>query len=74
MFCVQSLFVLAAARPPRRRADPFKLLVEGDVLYGRGTTDCLGHVALFTDMFVQVGTVLQALFVALQQLFSLLAA
>ena len=23
-------------------------------MYGRGTTDCLGHVALLTDMFVQL--------------------
>mmetsp|Transcript_13777 Transcript_13777/g.30386 ORF Transcript_13777/g.30386 Transcript_13777/m.30386 type:complete len:437 (-) Transcript_13777:1289-2599(-) len=32
--------------------DPFKLCVEGDMLYGRGTTDCLGHVALLTDLMV----------------------
>jgi acetylornithine deacetylase len=30
--------------------DPFKLVVEGDLLYGRGTTDCLGHVAALTDI------------------------
>ena len=28
--------------------------VQGDKLYGRGTTDCLGHVALLTDMFAQL--------------------
>jgi acetylornithine deacetylase len=28
--------------------DPFELLVDGDNLKGRGTTDCLGHVALLT--------------------------
>jgi len=28
--------------------DPFQLTVEGDRLYGRGSTDCLGHVALLT--------------------------
>jgi acetylornithine deacetylase len=28
--------------------NPFVLTVEGDKLYGRGTTDCLGHVALTT--------------------------
>jgi len=28
--------------------NPFELVVEGDNLYGRGTTDCLGHVALVT--------------------------
>jgi acetylornithine deacetylase len=29
---------------------PFKLEREGDLLFGRGTTDCLGHVALLTDL------------------------
>ena len=28
--------------------------LQGDKLYGRGTTDCLGHVALITDLFVQL--------------------
>mmetsp|Transcript_24142 Transcript_24142/g.31531 ORF Transcript_24142/g.31531 Transcript_24142/m.31531 type:complete len:459 (-) Transcript_24142:295-1671(-) len=28
---------------------PFELTREGDRLYGRGTTDCLGHVALLTE-------------------------
>jgi len=27
---------------------PFTMIIEGDKLYGRGTTDCLGHVALLT--------------------------
>jgi len=30
--------------------DPFVLRVEDGVLYGRGTTDCLGHVALLTEL------------------------
>jgi acetylornithine deacetylase len=30
------------------------LIVEGDMMYGRGTTDCLGHVALVTDFFRQL--------------------
>lgn len=34
--------------------DPFKLVIEGDNLYGRGTTDCLGHVALLTDLMVSL--------------------
>lgn len=34
--------------------DPFHLTVEGDKLYGRGTTDCLGHVALVTLLFEQL--------------------
>lgn len=29
--------------------DPFILEQDGDMLYGRGTTDCLGHVALLTE-------------------------
>jgi acetylornithine deacetylase len=28
--------------------------VEGDLLYGRGTTDCLGHVALITELMLQL--------------------
>ncbi len=35
-------------------SDPFKLAIEGDRMYGRGTTDCLGHVALITDMMANV--------------------
>lgn len=34
--------------------DPFKLVQEGDELYGRGTTDCLGHVALITLVMIQL--------------------
>ncbi|KAL4129247.1 hypothetical protein PRIC2_005257 [Phytophthora ramorum] len=34
--------------------DPFTLTVEGDKLYGRGTTDCLGHVALMTQLFKEL--------------------
>jgi acetylornithine deacetylase len=30
--------------------DPFELVLEEGVLYGRGTTDCLGHVALLTEL------------------------
>ena len=36
--------------------DPFHLIQEGDRLYGRGTTDCLGHVALLTDLLATLGT------------------
>lgn len=31
--------------------DPFQLTRDGDKLRGRGTTDCLGHVALLTELF-----------------------
>ncbi|GBG26138.1 Acetylornithine deacetylase [Hondaea fermentalgiana] len=33
------------------KRDPFHLQVEGDMMYGRGTTDCLGHIALLTLFF-----------------------
>lgn len=36
--------------------DPFTLIQEGDELYGRGTTDCLGHVALLTLLMIQLAT------------------
>jgi acetylornithine deacetylase len=34
--------------------DPFKLIIEGDMLYGRGTTDCLGHVAMLADLMASL--------------------
>ncbi|XP_019863918.1 PREDICTED: acetylornithine deacetylase-like [Amphimedon queenslandica] len=42
------------ANPETWERNPFKLTQEGDKLYGRGTTDCLGHVALITDLFLQL--------------------
>ena len=30
------------------------VVLQGDKLYGRGTTDCLGHVALITELFIQL--------------------
>lgn len=36
--------------------NPFSLTQEGDILYGRGTTDCLGHVAVLTDLLASLGT------------------
>lgn len=39
------------ATPADWSRDPFKLTVEGDMLYGRGVTDCLGHVALISQFF-----------------------
>jgi acetylornithine deacetylase len=44
------------ADPSTWARDPFKLTREGDKLYGRGTTDCLGHVALITDLLAELGT------------------
>ena len=43
------------ANPETWERDPFTLAVEGDKLYGRGTTDCLGHVALMTLFFAALG-------------------
>lgn len=37
--------VVSAVPPEEWDMDPFKLTVDGDKLYGRGVTDCLGHVA-----------------------------
>jgi acetylornithine deacetylase len=38
--------------------DPFQLVLDehwdGETLYGRGTTDCLGHVALITDFMISL--------------------
>eukprot|EP00299_Pterocystis_sp_00344_P012825 c6213_g1_i1.p1 GENE.c6213_g1_i1~~c6213_g1_i1.p1 ORF type:complete len:434 (-),score=107.52 c6213_g1_i1:33-1334(-) len=43
------------ANPETWNVSPFKLTVDGDKLYGRGTTDCLGHVALLTDLLCTIG-------------------
>lgn len=40
--------VVAANPEEWKKADPFKMTRDGDILYGRGTTDCLGHVALLS--------------------------
>eukprot|EP01036_Dinobryon_divergens_P028360 gene28360-37292_t len=42
------------ADPTGWERDPFQLTVEGRTLYGRGTTDCLGHVALLTDLLISL--------------------
>ncbi len=42
------------ADPKDWRRQPFELQVEGNRLYGRGVTDCLGHVAVLTDLFAQL--------------------
>ncbi|KAG9412253.1 hypothetical protein AC1031_022060 [Aphanomyces cochlioides] len=42
------------ANPEGWERDPFELSVEGDKLYGRGTTDCLGHVALVAQLFAEL--------------------
>ena len=42
------------ADPAEWQRPPFQLHIEGDRLYGRGVTDCLGHVAVLTDLFRQL--------------------
>lgn len=42
------------ANPETWERNPFELSIEGDNLYGRGTTDCLGHVALITELFTRM--------------------
>src|SRR5215510_5907173 len=42
------------ADPTEWQRPPFELQIEGDRLYGRGVTDCLGHVAVLTDLFAQL--------------------
>lgn len=37
------------------KRDPFTLTQEGDMLYGRGVSDCLGHVAILANIFKQLG-------------------
>lgn len=43
-----SHFDLVPADASQWNTNPFELIVDGDFLRGRGTTDCLGHVALQT--------------------------
>lgn len=42
------------ANPETWEVDPFRLTTDGDKLYGRGTTDCLGHVAMITDLMISL--------------------
>jgi acetylornithine deacetylase len=51
---VGSHFDVVPADPAGWERNPFKLAIEGDRLYARGVTDCLGHVALLTDYFIQL--------------------
>ncbi|KAL8104134.1 acetylornithine deacetylase [Apium graveolens] len=43
------------ANPLDWNFDPFSLSTEGDKLRGRGTTDCLGHVALVAELMRRLG-------------------
>ncbi|EEF42427.1 acetylornithine deacetylase [Ricinus communis] len=41
---------VVTANPNDWEFDPFSLTINGDKLCGRGTTDCLGHVAVVTEL------------------------
>ncbi|KAL1805397.1 hypothetical protein DCAR_0831004 [Daucus carota subsp. sativus] len=43
------------ANPDEWNFDPFSLSTKGDELRGRGTTDCLGHVALVAELMRRLG-------------------
>ncbi|XP_043718380.1 acetylornithine deacetylase-like [Telopea speciosissima] len=46
---------VVTANPDEWDFDPFSLSIDGDRLRGRGTTDCLGHVALVTELMRRLG-------------------
>ncbi|KAF8380691.1 hypothetical protein HHK36_028181 [Tetracentron sinense] len=46
---------VVTANPDDWDFDPFSLSIDGDKLRGRGTTDCLGHVALVTELMRILG-------------------
>ncbi|KAG5523883.1 hypothetical protein RHGRI_030769 [Rhododendron griersonianum] len=46
---------VVTANPSDWDFDPFSLGIDGDKLSGRGTTDCLGHVALVTELMKRLG-------------------
>ncbi|KAG9452136.1 hypothetical protein H6P81_005040 [Aristolochia fimbriata] len=46
---------VVTANPQDWDFDPFSLSIDGDKLRGRGTTDCLGHVALVTELMRKLG-------------------
>lgn len=46
---------VVTANPSDWEFDPFSLSIDGDKLRGRGTTDCLGHVALVAELMRRLG-------------------
>ncbi|XP_010677248.2 acetylornithine deacetylase isoform X1 [Beta vulgaris subsp. vulgaris] len=46
---------VVTANPTDWDFDPFSLSIDGDKLRGRGTTDCLGHVALIAELMKKLG-------------------
>lgn len=66
---VGSHFDVVPANPEEWSVDPFKLTRDGDKLSGRGVTDCLGHVAMITAFFKELGRHQPKLGVAVKALF-----
>uniref|UniRef100_A0A1J3GDG8 Acetylornithine deacetylase n=1 Tax=Noccaea caerulescens TaxID=107243 RepID=A0A1J3GDG8_NOCCA len=52
---------VVTANPDDWEFDPFSLSIDGDKLRGRGTTDCLGHVALVAELMKRLGETKPAL-------------
>ncbi|XP_022852934.1 acetylornithine deacetylase isoform X2 [Olea europaea var. sylvestris] len=46
---------VVTANPSDWDFDPFTMSMDGDKLRGRGTTDCLGHVALVAELMRKLG-------------------
>ncbi|GKB60176.1 acetylornithine deacetylase [Tanacetum coccineum] len=46
---------VVTANPQDWEFDPFTMSIDGDKLRGRGTTDCLGHVALVAELMKKLG-------------------
>ncbi|OMO77279.1 Peptidase M20 [Corchorus capsularis] len=46
---------VVTANPNDWEFDPFSLSIDGDKLRARGTTDCLGHVALVAELMRRLG-------------------
>ncbi|CAN0908185.1 Acetylornithine deacetylase [Linum grandiflorum] len=46
---------VVTANPTDWEFNPFSLSIDGDKLRGRGTTDCLGHVALVAQLMRKLG-------------------
>uniref|UniRef100_A0A6N2JYI9 Acetylornithine deacetylase n=1 Tax=Salix viminalis TaxID=40686 RepID=A0A6N2JYI9_SALVM len=46
---------VVTANPSDWEFDPLSLSIDGEKLRGRGTTDCLGHVALVTELMKKLG-------------------
>lgn len=49
-----SFYLQVPADPEQWTRDPFTIARDGDRIFGRGVTDCLGHVALLTCVFKKI--------------------